>query len=441
MEIVENILGSLTKSFGPIILQAIDYIYEYKLIIFIISLLFLIFFRLAMSNILYLKENRNDKSFWVIWGVIAAFQIISFFIQIHWLWLVIQVLIWCICLGYLYIFDGKRQAITTIYQGGVVFEDTSDRHDGNRGDSEAKQARKDREQRVKRTWCKDRVSWKYGVPIFTMKFTFKLSPTIQVDQTSKVIKNLNDFYSFYDWTGARNNDKYSLTASAKSNKINSVNFDKELSDALPWYIVPCGVIDTSTKQTQKETPFVWEMHDPKTEGKSFEELKKTKILGKAPMGFIIGATGGGKSVLLNTIIAHWINKGKQERQTELYLADAKQMEFKAYEGLEEIAGVAVTLEDAVELLREFDEEMTKRNNMMAAEGTNKLPLDGKFKLRKHVNINGQVIPKKEVLEVKLEDGTIKKMRAIDLVGRTDISEINLKADEVEDEDDEDDDLW
>lgn len=178
------------------------------------------------------------------------------------------------------------------------------------------------------------------------------------------------------------------------------------------------------------------MHDPKTEGKQYQALAKTQTFATAPQAFIVGSTGGGKSVLLNTIIAHFVNKAKQDSQTELYLADAKRVEFRPYESLEEVAGVAVTIDECRDLLNKFREKMYERNQMMEKEGIKNIPLDGKIQLKQHIDINGHLIFGNEVIEFKTTDGQVCKDYAMNLNGRTDIAEINIPEPVEEEEDDD-----
>lgn len=178
------------------------------------------------------------------------------------------------------------------------------------------------------------------------------------------------------------------------------------------------------------------IHDPKTEGKTFPVLAKTQTFPAAPQAFVVGSTGGGKSVLLNTMIAHLVNKGKQEHQAELYLVDPKRVEFRCYESLKEVEQVAVTLDEALELTNKFREKMLDRNEMMEKEGIKNIPLDGKVSLKRHIDINGKLFFGNEVVEFKTTDGQIVKDYALNLKDRTDIAEVNMPDPEPEEKEED-----
>lgn len=130
-------------------------------------------------------------------------------------------------------------------------------------------------------------------------------------------------------------------------------------------------------------------------------------------------------MLVNTIIAHFVNRAKMDRQTELYLCHAKRVEFKPYESLKEVKQVAVTLNDAVKLTDSFCKEMHQRNEMMEKEGIKNIPLDGHIKLNRTINIYGHLIYGSDIIEFKTKDGKVHKDRAIYLDGRDDIAEVNI----------------
>lgn len=438
MDSLINIIEPILSSIGNFYTIATHFLIQYQLLISVVSIILLLLFRIVMANLLYV--SRKDKQQWIIWGVLLVLQIIISFVKMANLWFVLQLGIYAVMIVYCMIFDQQRQLKTALYSNNMVFEDQSERY-SNKGSSEGTEARKQRDSKLRRGWTFNRMHMKMKVPVLTVTYTFKLSPMATEEQLAKARSYLNRFYSDYNWRGNRKTDFYEISGEIKTNKINALGFDKELSDALDWYIVPLGAIDVSTKKTAKETPYVWMLHDPKTEGKTYKELEKTTLFTPAPQGFVVGQTGGGKSVLLNTIIAHWINKAKQNKQTELYLADAKRMEFRPYEKLEEVAGVAVTLEEAVELSDMFVDKMTERNVFMEQEGIKNIPLDGAVTLNKYIDINGKLIKKKEIVEIELNDGTIKKIKAGELDNRTDIKRINFPETEKEDEEKEYEPMW
>ncbi|KLU61773.1 DNA translocase SpoIIIE [Peptococcaceae bacterium CEB3] len=95
-------------------------------------------------------------------------------------------------------------------------------------------------------------------------------------------------------------------------------------------------------------------------------------LAKTPHLLIAGQTGGGKSVLINTILACLLTKRKPD-ELHLYLVDPKQVELKIYEGLPHLkAPIARTPEDAVALLTFVDREMRRRYEVLGAAGARDL---------------------------------------------------------------------
>jgi hypothetical protein len=109
----------------------------------------------------------------------------------------------------------------------------------------------------------------------------------------------------------------------------------------------------------------------------------------------------------------------------LYLADAKRVEFRPYESLEEVEGVAVTLEEAVALTDNFVKEMEDRNIIMEQDGAKNLPLNGKVHLKKFVAINGKLVHGDIPVEFKTSDGVTRKDRAKALLERNDVVEVNI----------------
>lgn len=86
--------------------------------------------------------------------------------------------------------------------------------------------------------------------------------------------------------------------------------------------------------------------------------------------FILGQSGSGKSVLLNTIISSAILKYSPE-DLMLYLLDFKGVEFNRYKGLKHTKAVLVDNSDlqmTLEVLRELKEEHRQRILLFAREG-------------------------------------------------------------------------
>lgn len=91
-------------------------------------------------------------------------------------------------------------------------------------------------------------------------------------------------------------------------------------------------------------------------------------LAKAPHLLIAGATGSGKSVCINDILASLIRQGGNTH-TRLMLIDPKQVEFKPYENHSLLAApVATTPTAALDLLQRAYQIMEQRYAELAARG-------------------------------------------------------------------------
>lgn len=94
----------------------------------------------------------------------------------------------------------------------------------------------------------------------------------------------------------------------------------------------------------------------------------------SPHILICGTTGGGKSVTQRTIIAHCIQHSDKWRFLGI---DIKRVELSSYKKYDDVVlGIAVTLEDGVEVMRFAKEEMMSRYEYMEELGVNhflKLP--------------------------------------------------------------------
>lgn len=440
MNSILNLLSSMAAMLNRMFVIGAYYIFAYKNIMFCIWMLLILVFRFLMANIIHVK--RHDKLDWGVFGFLVLLQITSYFIAISWIWLTVELSILLFMFLWLVIFDKTRFIKTVIYSNNILFEDRSDsKQSTSKEQGEIKEMVKRRDAAIVRRFTKSRAHIKCGVPVLVTKFIFKVSPMATEEQLAKAVSYLNRFCDEYNWRKQKsaNGIKYEFTAEVKVNRIMSIGFDKSISDALDWYVVPVGAIDVSDKQTAKDTPYVWMMHDPKTEGKSYDVLNKTKLFTPGPQAFVVGQTGGGKSVLLNSVLAHWINKSKTDRQVQLYLCDAKRVEFKPYESLEEVEQVAVTLEEAVDLTNGFCEEMHQRNEMMQKEGIKKIPLDGHIKFNRSININGHIIYGSDIIEFKTTDGKMHRDRAMNLAVREDIAEVNIPEQKAEEE--QEDDTW
>lgn len=88
-------------------------------------------------------------------------------------------------------------------------------------------------------------------------------------------------------------------------------------------------------------------------------------LSETPHLLIAGQTGGGKSVLINTILAGLLTHRRPD-ELNLYLIDPKMVELKIYERLPHLkAPIATNPESAINLLAFIDQEMRRRYDAFA----------------------------------------------------------------------------
>lgn len=132
------------------------------------------------------------------------------------------------------------------------------------------------------------------------------------------------------------------------------------------------------------------------------------------------------SSLLKVFLSHFVPIAKKDKSFKIYLADGKSVEFTPFKELEEVSSVTTTLEDLAKQTDEFVAEMLHMEHCMGVEGNmNQLPLDNHINLKKTVILNGHMFLNDEEFEYKDLQGNIKKDKAVNLVGRDDISEINI----------------
>lgn len=94
-------------------------------------------------------------------------------------------------------------------------------------------------------------------------------------------------------------------------------------------------------------------------------------VGDMPHMLIAGATGSGKSVLLNSIIVSMLYSCTPNTM-QFVMIDPKKVELSKYEGLPHLAcPIIKSHEKAVQVLEKVCDEMDKRYNRMAAEGYKK----------------------------------------------------------------------
>ncbi len=253
-----------------------------------------------------------------------------------------------------------------------------------------------------------KTQFKSGIPIFSHIYKWEMNTTATPEMFSKVISLTMKYLPEYIVEGNRRGKWYELMIAPKQLKAVSVMFSKKISDELPWYIIPLGSVDTSSKANALSTTYVWRLHET---DEQFKCLSKMRRLPAAPMGFIVGATGGGKSVLLNVIIAHLINK----HNVEIYMSDPKKIEFGPYEPLKEVKAVGKTKEEIKEVFQLFNSKMVQRYTFLEKLGVSDLPLDGKIALDgSRVVVNDNAFKSDDIVKIKTVDGEEKEVKASEL---------------------------
>lgn len=411
-------------------------LFQHKMLISGISVILVLLYRIILANFLWkdIKASQLSKRLWIAWGILFAVQVIVFFISNPAeLWLGCQVVIWLVILLTWSFFRGRqiRIAKDMFEELNVIISEDRNKTDENNNKVET----------VKHSYSFKKTHIVKGIPMFAHKFRFRYSPQAEEGQFAKMIERFNTYYNDYNWERVTKGNRMYVIGDIKGAKNLVVKTPAELHDELPWYLVPVGAIDVSTKQTVAETPYIWRVQDPGKEGATFKCMTKTKQFPRAPQGMVVGSTGGGKSSLVNTIISHWMYRAREYGEVELYLADAKEMEFKPYKNSKEVKVVATTLKSAVKMLEEFVRLMKLRNKALSYEGLNDLPLDGRMTFKHLVRVNDSFVPDEYEFECKLTNGELANIKAVDLMGRTDVEFINVPqtAEEIfgsEDDDDE-----
>lgn len=201
----------------------------------------------------------------------------------------------------------------------------------------------------------------------------------------------------------------------------------ELSDKLPWYVIPLG--RTAIMQPEEEsewhqeimvkvfrgTPYFWLLHDPRTEGKIFDCLGDGEFYNARPHCFVYGQSGSGKTNLVNNMIIHLVNKANKGEAVELFLTDCKQTSFSQLDVVEGVETISKNTDEVLKVTNYLVSEIHKRNIFMRDEGLQCLPLDGKVDLKNHVNVNGELYYLGESVIYKTSDGKIHKELASKLL--------------------------
>src|SRR3989440_1757822 len=121
-------------------------------------------------------------------------------------------------------------------------------------------------------------------------------------------------------------------------------------------------------------------------GRDVAGLVRVGDLAKMPHVLIAGATGAGKSVMINTIIASFLTQATPD-DIRMLMVDPKMVELSMYNGIPHLLAPVVTeVEKVVPLLRNAISEMEKRYRLFSQLGVRNL--DGYRKLRAEKIVRG-----------------------------------------------------
>ena len=130
-----------------------------------------------------------------------------------------------------------------------------------------------------------------------------------------------------------------------------------------------------------------------------------------PQALVCGATGGGKSVMIQNVIIHCL---EHRDKIAIGMVDPKQVEFSNYKGMNGVVGVANNTREAVELLRIARLVMLKRNKEMANLGIKSLTEYKPSKRSGKEYITGRDFNEHDMLKVRI-NGEEQQMSASDFV--------------------------
>lgn len=137
-------------------------------------------------------------------------------------------------------------------------------------------------------------------------------------------------------------------------------FDFELSDRLNWWEIPLGVCDDGS-------PYIWHSYPDKKYG----NVSRINCI-------INGAIAGGKTNLLNVMIAHLLNKrNKDNINSEIYLVDPTTIQFNDYDKLMGVRCVANNVDDFWKILADMREKIAVRSEWLRDNNLTAIPADSK----------------------------------------------------------------
>lgn len=257
-------------------------------------LVMLVWFRVWLTTTIRIEPN--EKTNWILWGIPTAVFGVAWLLPSSLILTIAEVVVaaYCGVVRWYIKRQGSDAIKSLILSSNVVFGDDegegkNDEEKGGKGRSRESARRKV----IKVAWGVKQMSWKSGVvPAFSTVYKFRMSPKPKSEEFVRVTERLGAYFPEFNFIGARKGKFYTVLCAIQA-KPRVVKWDRSISDQLPWYIVPLGAMDPSSKKAAKESLYVWRLKD---DSKQYRILKgKAKSLA-APHGFAAGSSGGGKAV-------------------------------------------------------------------------------------------------------------------------------------------------
>lgn len=292
-------------------------------------------------------------------------------------------------------------AIEIIRNSNIIYKNTES---GNRGVISGEGAAigpRETKIKVHRTLKNSRII--DGFPVLGLSITFKMGNTSTPEEVAKVKGQLIRYFPNYIFDTYRQGSNYKITAQANKGKLKPLPFPVNLSKTLPFYAIPLGAIDGSSKRRAVETPYIWLMNSDYDLYKR-KDLTHAKFLSNdaAPHGLIVGGTRGGKSVLLYSLILHLAITNK----ADLYIIDPKGTEFKEFAGYPFVKGYCgPSIFEAQDIMERFLTAQDKRYYSMSSLGVKNLAAaNDRVELGHNWIIDGWGIDGNAPMKIKTSDG-------------------------------------
>ena len=415
MQIVNDLFSFLYEKFIWISV----FLKQYDILILLSLIVIFAIFRIVLSNQLVVK--RKETTNWIVYGSCNFLSILAFFIKVPSISLIANLMSIALMVLTLLFSNSKKSLVminSAIYDYELAFKENVKGPSGFQKIWEGEDAAYEKMQEkinkapianISHSLSLNGMKFINGIPVLSHNFKFVMSVTANKEQFYHVSSMFSNYFKDYNWIGMKKDKYFIYTAYPKSlNKNDNIlKFDNKISSFLPWYCIPLGAISAGSNKSNniKDSLYYWLMHndgnlytDKSTASFFSNNINKNYIV-EAPMGLIAGGTGGGKSVLLKTIIAHLSN-----HNVKLYLSDPKGgAEFGKFNDINNVK-VAIDLKSSYNIFKEFCKEMNFRYKAMGKLGINKIPLDGdvsKYLNDRFIIINNKIFLKNETISISI----------------------------------------